>query len=257
MPLLEKTSDKYGIELFENKKLGRNIFSLYLNTDSKREAKLILRVINSGCVCNLVKADNIIDRKEKEIAHLHENESIDKSVATDMINILVPIIQAVKERAKAEKKAKEQQRIIEQRKKIEAEEQNFMSFINDATMKITRYYGIGVLDEAFRFRALLKDFARGNYIEEITLVSFFLEKSLHKIFLKKKMFRVNETTVIENFAKEYAENFESPEKTIKLFQNFIYILKSLDVKKSKQETGELPTSIKTWTINLFKSFKKS
>jgi hypothetical protein len=80
---------------FVNRQFLCKVLSDYLNTDYKKEAKLLIRVAKAGYVSNIAKSNKV---KNKEIINrqLHEDESIDKKIVEQLVDSLFDVINHAK-----------------------------------------------------------------------------------------------------------------------------------------------------------------
>jgi hypothetical protein len=116
--------------------------------------------------------------------------------------------------------------------------------------KIIKSYGIEVLDNYNFCRAILKDMAQGNYVDEITLISSLLEKRIQKEILKPRLFKIRNDALIQKLSEKYTDthSFRVDTKTI-----IELIIAAVDKAIGQ---GKIEGGIKSWTTNLFKFSKE-
>jgi hypothetical protein len=221
-----------------------------LNSVYTREIKLLIRISNAGYIASLARLDNTVNGKERIINCLYDDESIDKEIAFEVADIIIQAIIYAKEIEKSYNEELQKQAALKESQDKATVIIKMRDILETSFSKIIKSYGIEVLDNYNFCRAILKDMAQGNYVDEITLISSLLEKRIQKDILKPRLFKIRNDALILKLSERYADthNFGVDTKTI---IELIIAVVDKAIGQSKTEGG-----IKSWTTNLFKSSKE-
>ncbi|MDR1895301.1 MAG: hypothetical protein LBR10_00740 [Prevotellaceae bacterium] len=248
--VLSEISNIHGLKAFINRHFLCEVLSNYLNTDYKKEAKLLIRVAKAGYVANIAKSNKV---KNKEIINrqLHEDESIDKKIVEQLVDSLFDVINQAKIREANIMDEIKKDAVIAEQKERELKHQKMHEVLEEALKKILKSYGLNVLDDYDLCRALLKDMANGDYVEEITVISILLKRKIHsdkhikRNVLKKSM---EELSVL--LSNIYWNDANTDIDVKSLIMIIIKNILELEIY-TKNDAGS-----KKWIINFFKLLKK-
>jgi hypothetical protein len=126
-----------------------------------------------------------------------------------------------------------------------------MKFVlEDSFVKIIKSYGIEILNNYDFCRAVLKDMANGDYIDEITMISILLKNNIQKKIRKKEIFKVKKEVLVAKLSQDF-EKINNYNIDAKLM--IALIISAIDKagEKDKPEGG-----IRKWTANFFKYLEK-
>jgi hypothetical protein len=96
--ILLDIAEEHRIEAFRNRKIFKDLLSSYLNGHFIHEAKLLIRVSDAGYISSLVRSKDIFAEKERLINCLYDDESIDKNISLELLELLLDVIQYAKKR---------------------------------------------------------------------------------------------------------------------------------------------------------------
>ena len=198
---LETIGKENGSIYFINRTLFKNIISKYYN-ENNNEYKLLMRLANAGYLSSIAKD---CDKNDKIISDLYEDESIDKDKATDFVESLSRLFNTIKQEEKNiieynKKVAKEKEKMEQIKEQRHMEELLFVSLTN-----ILKSKGIEILKNYNYCRAILKDMARGDYIDEITKISLLLKNNIHRAILKKRFYKISDDDLLSKITRDYIE----------------------------------------------------
>ncbi|MDR3172334.1 MAG: SUMF1/EgtB/PvdO family nonheme iron enzyme [Treponema sp.] len=101
----------------------------------------------------------------------------------------------------------------------------------DLLLRIMREQGIAVLDNGAKCKALLQDYARGEFKKEIRLVLQVLEAGYHREMLKSEELELTTRKLIRDFQDEYAITQEAAQETISMLAILIAGREKTDEEK--------------------------
>jgi hypothetical protein len=244
--VLTDISNSHGIKAFINKEYCCETLAGYLNTEYKNEAKILIRIARAGYISNIVKSNR---SKEIILRQLHEDESIDKEIAMQLVNDLFDVISQVKLKEAAIVGENKKNAIIAENLERELKEQKLHDVLDISLKKIINSYGYEILNDYNTCRALLKDMANGDFVDEITVISLLFEKNIQKDKrLNRRLFRKSMEGLSMIYFEKYFKNYNA-DIDIKLIIHIV--IKNIFEIKSTNEG-----SVKKWIANSFGFLKK-
>jgi hypothetical protein len=256
LTILKDIADEQRIKPFIKRELLNYMLSKYLGGEYNREIRLIIRISNAGYIASLTKKTNVnekeVDEKEKErvIQCLYDDESIDKNTASEVLALLSEAIKYAwdKEAACAEELKKQAE--IKETQERTNEDIRMKDVLGVSLSRLIKSYGINILDNFNFCRAILKDMSQGNYVDEITLISFLFEKRIQNKILKPKLFKVKTKNLVIKLVSIYADthNFGvDPKMVIELI---------VDVINKSAELNKHEGNKSGWMRNFIRFSKK-
>jgi hypothetical protein len=243
--ILKNIADKYRIKAFIKRKLLNDLLLGQLNTKYNREVKLLIRISNAGYIASLAKSNNATAEKERIINCLYDDESIDKNIASEVFELLYNAIKYAKEKEMAYNEEVIRQVAAQNIQERTTELLRMKDILEVSFLKIIKSYGINILDNFNFCRAILKDMAQGNYVDEITLISLLLEKKIQKIICKPRIIKINNESLVLKLLK-YFDGINSFGVDTKAIIALIVNTINNAEKTINSEEGK-----KKWTTKLF------
>ncbi|GHT59749.1 hypothetical protein FACS1894109_16230 [Spirochaetia bacterium] len=90
--ILKTITDERGLVILENHSKCRALLQDYIQGEYKKESRLLLQAIESGCPGEIIRSQDVDITKQKLINKLCDEYSIDKEAAGDIINLLYTVI---------------------------------------------------------------------------------------------------------------------------------------------------------------------
>jgi len=218
--------------------------------NSNSEHRLLLKMANTGYIMKIAKYYNSNDEKERIINALYDDESIDKLIASDFVNILSNIVDNIKRQEIKENESRKKEAEDKTKLEITRQKQFLRDFLYNFLVKIIKYKGIEALDDYNYCRAYLKDMANGDYIDIITNFSLLLKNKIHYFIIKKRFLKPQKNNLLEKVIIEYRKYFVLEDDDILLVDILINAVHAVLLDIPNKKGG------KNWINNLFRFSRK-
>jgi hypothetical protein len=248
--ILKDIADKHRIKPFIKRELLNALLLIHLEGKFKNEIKLLIRISNAGYISSLAKMKNINNEKERIAKCLYDDESIDKNIASEAVDLLSNVIKYACDKEMAYDEEMKKQAIIKNAQEKSTEFVKMKDVLENSFTKIIKSYGIGILNNFNFCRALLKDMAQGNYVDEIMLISLLLKKQIQKKILKPRVFKIKADALIFKLSNNYMDIHNLGVDTKIIIELIVNAIDN-SVGLNTTEGGK-----KEWATNFFGFLKK-